>query len=71
MPAARSDLPNVEIMLVEKNATKVALEAHIMSKCPDAKVCLQKLVVPTMVEIADKVDFRLSYIGRSVSLAPF
>jgi hypothetical protein len=58
-----------ETATTEKNATKVALEAHIMSKCPDAKACLEKLIVPAMVQISDKVDFRLSYIGRSV--APF
>jgi hypothetical protein len=54
--------------MTEKNATKVALEAHIMSKCPDAKACLEKLIVPAMAQISDKVDFRLSYIGRSVAL---
>jgi len=43
---------------------KVALEAHIMSKCPDARDCLQQLVVPTMEQVSDKVDFRISYIGR-------
>jgi hypothetical protein len=58
-----------ETATTEKHATKVALEAHIMSKCPDAKACLEKLIVPAMVQISDKVDFRLSYIGRSV--APF
>ncbi|RMD42714.1 hypothetical protein DV735_g2432, partial [Chaetothyriales sp. CBS 134920] len=42
---------------------RVPLEAHIMSKCPDAKACLNKLVVPAMAEISDKVDFTLSYIG--------
>ena len=41
----------------------VPLEAHIMSKCPDAKDCLRDLVVPAMEQIADKVDFKLSYIG--------
>jgi len=43
---------------------KVALEAHIMSKCPDARDCLQQLVVPAMEQVSDKVDFRMSYIGR-------
>lgn len=43
---------------------KVAFEAHIMSKCPDAKDCLQDLVVPVMANISDKVDFTLSYIGK-------
>ncbi|KAF1846572.1 uncharacterized protein K460DRAFT_282487 [Cucurbitaria berberidis CBS 394.84] len=43
--------------------TKVPLEVHIMSKCPDARDCLKKLVVPTMSNVSDKVDFRLSFIG--------
>lgn len=43
---------------------RVSLEAHIMSKCPDAKACLQKLVVPAMERVNDKVDFELSFIGR-------
>ncbi|RHZ60254.1 hypothetical protein CDV55_103952 [Aspergillus turcosus] len=42
---------------------KVPLEAHIMSKCPDARDCLQKLVVPAMEQISDKVDFELSFIA--------
>ena len=41
----------------------VPLEAHIMSKCPDARDCLRDLVVPAMEQIVDKVDFQLSYIG--------
>ncbi|KAL1643664.1 hypothetical protein SLS58_004679 [Diplodia intermedia] len=45
-------------------AKKVPLEAHIMSKCPDALDCLQLLILPTMVEIADRIDFTLSYIGK-------
>lgn len=44
--------------------TKIPLEAHIMSKCPDAQVCLQKLVLPAMEQISDNVDFRLSFIAR-------
>nr|POE72275.1 hypothetical protein CFP56_12151 [Quercus suber] len=43
---------------------KVALEAHIMSKCPDAKDCLKQMILPAMQNISDKVDFKLSYIGR-------
>lgn len=43
---------------------KVPLEAHIMSKCPDARDCLQQLVVPAMEKISDKVDFQLSFIAR-------
>jgi hypothetical protein len=45
-------------------SNRVPLEAHIMSKCPDAKDCLQQLIVPAMEQINDKVDFRLSFIGR-------
>lgn len=41
----------------------VPLEAHIMSKCPDAKDCLRMLVLPTMQRVYDKVNFTLSYIG--------
>ncbi|KAJ1331598.1 Gamma interferon inducible lysosomal thiol reductase (GILT) [Microdochium nivale] len=41
----------------------VPLEAHIMSKCPDAKDCLKELVLPAMMRVYDKVNFTLSYIG--------
>lgn len=41
----------------------VPFEAHIMSKCPDARDCLRQLVLPTMQRVIDKVDFTLSYIG--------
>ena len=41
----------------------VPLEAHIMSKCPDARDCLRDLIVPAMEKISEKVDFRLSFIG--------
>lgn len=47
----------------DANAALVPLEAHIMSKCPDAKDCLQKLVLPAMVRVFDKVNFTLSFIG--------
>ncbi|KAF2428344.1 hypothetical protein EJ08DRAFT_592209 [Tothia fuscella] len=43
----------------------VPLEAHIMSKCPDALACLQRLIVPTMELTASKVNFTLSYIGSA------
>ncbi|KAF1919791.1 hypothetical protein BDU57DRAFT_513077 [Ampelomyces quisqualis] len=43
--------------------TRVPLEIHIMSKCPDARDCLEQLVVPAMADVSDKVDFRLSFIG--------
>lgn len=45
----------------------VPLEAHIMSKCPDARDCLRDLIVPAMEKISDKVDFRLSFIGTYVT----
>ena len=67
LSGARAELSDAEVILAEENVAKVALEAHIMSKCPDAKACLQMLVVPAMEQISDKVDFRLSYIGRSVN----
>ncbi|KAI1465752.1 uncharacterized protein F4812DRAFT_110578 [Daldinia caldariorum] len=41
----------------------IPLEAHIMSKCPDARDCLRDLVLPAMMRINDKVNFTLSYIG--------
>ncbi|KAI0378774.1 hypothetical protein F5Y04DRAFT_139945 [Hypomontagnella monticulosa] len=41
----------------------VPLEAHIMSKCPDAKDCLKEMVLPAMMRVYDKVNFTLSYIG--------
>ncbi|KAJ0148909.1 hypothetical protein CTA2_625 [Colletotrichum tanaceti] len=41
----------------------VPLEAHIMSKCPDARDCLRDLVLPTMMKVQNKVNFTLSYIG--------
>lgn len=48
---------------VSNSTNRIPLEAHIMSKCPDAKDCLMDLVVPAMEKIVDKVDFKLSYIG--------
>ncbi|KAL4893550.1 hypothetical protein BDV59DRAFT_177585 [Aspergillus ambiguus] len=42
----------------------VPLEAHIMSKCPDARDCLRTLIVPTMEQVSDKVDFHLSFIAN-------
>jgi hypothetical protein len=48
---------------------KVRLEAHIMSKCPDARDCLRDLILPVMQrpEVQGRVDVRLSYIGRYVA----
>jgi len=45
---------------------KVGLEAHIMSKCPDARDCLRDMVLPAMQNVSSYVDFRLSYIGEVV-----
>ena len=47
-------------------SSHVPLDIHIMSKCPDALDCLRDLVVPTMQQVSDRVDLRLSYIGRLV-----
>lgn len=41
----------------------IPLEVHIMSKCPDARDCMQKLVLPTMAQVARDVNFTLSFIG--------
>ncbi|OAX78298.1 hypothetical protein ACJ72_07396 [Emergomyces africanus] len=54
---------NDDAPVVVDNSQLVPLEAHIMSKCPDAHYCLENLIVPTMVQVHDKVDFRLSFIG--------
>lgn len=43
---------------------RVPLEAHIMSKCPDARDCLHDLILPAMQQVSTMVDFKLSYIGR-------
>ncbi|KAK5653895.1 hypothetical protein OQA88_7820 [Cercophora sp. LCS_1] len=42
----------------------VPLEAHIMSKCPDARDCLRDLVLPAMQKTHSKVNFTLSFLGR-------
>jgi hypothetical protein len=47
--------------------TKVPLEVHIMSKCPDARDCLEDLVVPAMANVSDKVDFKMSFIGKTTT----
>lgn len=46
------------------SANRVPFEAHVMSKCPDARGCLQQLVIPAMEQISDKVDFELSFIAK-------
>ncbi|KAF2103282.1 hypothetical protein NA57DRAFT_33229, partial [Rhizodiscina lignyota] len=35
------------------------------SKCPDARDCLRDLILPTMQEVSPKVDFTMSFIGKS------
>ncbi|KAI9799808.1 MAG: hypothetical protein M1825_004368 [Sarcosagium campestre] len=56
---------NSQVSLGIPKNNKVRLEAHIMSKCPDAKDCLHDLVVPAMQRVSDKVDFTLSFIGET------
>lgn len=48
----------------EEAGNKVPLEIHVMSKCPDARDCLRELIVPTMVQVSEKVDLTMSFIGR-------
>lgn len=48
---------------VSTDSELVPLEAHIMSKCPDARDCLRDLVLPAMMRVNEKVNFTLSYIG--------
>lgn len=50
---------------------RVPLEAHIMSKCPDAKDCLHDMILPAMQNVSDKVDFRLSYIVSHKTTASY
>lgn len=47
----------------KQQAPLVPLEAHIMSKCPDARDCLRDMVLPVMERVHDKVNFTLSFIG--------
>ncbi|KJZ79756.1 hypothetical protein HIM_00470 [Hirsutella minnesotensis 3608] len=49
---------------VDKRQKLVPLEAHIISKCPDTRDALRKLILPTMQRVYDKVDFKLNYIGK-------
>ncbi|EFQ32070.1 uncharacterized protein GLRG_07214 [Colletotrichum graminicola M1.001] len=60
-PASTGSIPGQAPVAVAKDL--VPLEAHIMSKCPDARDCLRDLVLPTMMKAQDKVNFTLSYIG--------
>lgn len=56
-------IPPMDI-LEEEVGRKVPLEIHVMSKCPDARDCLRELIVPTMIQVSDKVNFTMSFIGR-------
>ncbi|XXG94130.1 hypothetical protein Hte_000382 [Hypoxylon texense] len=61
-----SDLPSSQTPLdkpVSAAQEPVPFEAHIMSKCPDARDCLRDMVLPAMMRVYDKVNFTLSYIG--------
>jgi len=69
--ATRAPIDTEDVGTVKENGARVALEAHIMSKCPDARDCLRQLVVPAMVQISDKVDFQLSFIGTYATVDPW
>lgn len=65
--AARSFLDGTlgeQESLLGSEPKRIPLEAHIMSKCPDARACMQQLLVPSMEQIHEKADFRLSFIGK-------
>ncbi|KAM0275951.1 hypothetical protein ACHAQH_007252 [Verticillium albo-atrum] len=49
--------------LANKVNRLVPLEAHIMSKCPDARDCLRDMILPAMMRAHDKVDWKLSFVG--------
>lgn len=65
-------LAGMPCISTERTGTKspVPLEAHIMSKCPDARDCLKMLVLPTMQQVYNKVNFTLSFIGTYVAAPP-
>lgn len=54
---------STSVSMTASNRSLVPLEAHIMSKCPDARDCLRDLVVPAMEQVVNKVNFTLSFIG--------
>ncbi|KAI1914521.1 hypothetical protein LOZ12_005007 [Ophidiomyces ophidiicola] len=62
----RSPRPSDDVPATTPQPNRVPLEAHIMSICPDAKYCFQDLIVPAMEKVHDKVDFKLSFIGKYV-----
>jgi hypothetical protein len=45
------------------HAKPIALEAHIMSKCPDAKDCIHDLIIPVMSQLSAHINLTISYIG--------
>jgi hypothetical protein len=49
--------------VISANRPLVPFEAHIMSKCPDSKICLKEMVLPAMQRVYSKVNFTLSYVG--------
>ncbi|OLN95712.1 hypothetical protein CCHL11_02713 [Colletotrichum chlorophyti] len=63
VPAETRFVPQEDAPVQAADKKLVPLEAHIMSKCPDARDCLRDLVLPTMMKSYDKVNFTLSYIG--------
>ncbi|KAK3994911.1 hypothetical protein QBC44DRAFT_211880, partial [Cladorrhinum sp. PSN332] len=66
LPSASSPNNNKAVVVVVEEEVErelIPLEAHIMSKCPDAKDCLRDLVLPTMQKAYNKVNFTLSFIG--------
>ncbi|CAM1511367.1 Fc.00g088800.m01.CDS01 [Cosmosporella sp. VM-42] len=65
-----ADIPDVQSKLgdpLSKTDTLVPLEAHIISKCPDTQDALRELILPVMQQVHDKVDFKLSYIGKTTA----
>lgn len=48
---------------VATTGSLVPLEAHVISKCPDTRDCLKELLLPAMIQVYQKVNFTLTYIG--------
>ncbi|TLS28162.1 hypothetical protein PpBr36_00934 [Pyricularia pennisetigena] len=63
IPLKTHPRPQPEAAVGKQQAPLVPLEAHIMSKCPDARDCLRDMVLPVMQRVHDKVNFTLSFIG--------
>jgi hypothetical protein len=42
----------------------VPLDAHLMSKCPDARDCLRDLILPVMQRVGSKVSYTSYFVGR-------